>query len=207
MQSMVLKSNFEIRLIIFTKQIRWYDTSLFLLCQQNMFLLCQQNMFLLCQQNKLQYVDTTNILQYVDTKQIRWHDTSLFLLCQQNMFLLCQQNILSFVLSFQKSAKYSTQTKFWNKFNKFHRTNMLILHDIDTGWRRLIGSPKLQIIFHKRATKYRSLLRKMTYKDKGSYESSPLCITWYRYKMISFFFFLIISVVSADLIWVWGGCE
>ena len=44
-----------------------------------------------------------------------------------------------------------------------------------TGWQRLIGSPKLQIIFHKRATKYRSLLRKMTYKDKGSYESSPPC--------------------------------
>jgi len=44
-----------------------------------------------------------------------------------------------------------------------------------TGWRRLIGSLKLQIIFHKRATKYRSLLRKMTYKDKGSYESSPPC--------------------------------
>ena len=47
----------------------------------------------------------------------------------------------------------------------------------DTGWRRLIGSPKLQIIFHKRATKYRLLLRKMTYKDKESYESSPPCIT------------------------------
>jgi len=46
---------------------------------------------------------------------------------------------------------------------------------IYTGWRRLIGSPKLQIIFHKRATKYRSLLQKMTYKDKGSYESSPPC--------------------------------
>jgi len=44
-----------------------------------------------------------------------------------------------------------------------------------TGWRRLIGSPKLQIILHKRATKYRSLLRKMTYKDKASYESSPPC--------------------------------
>ena len=29
---------------------------------------------------------------------------------------------------------------------------------IATGWRRLIGSPKLQIISHKRATKYRSLL-------------------------------------------------
>ena len=46
-----------------------------------------------------------------------------------------------------------------------------------TGWRRLKGSPNLQFIFHKRATKYRSLLRKMTYKDKGSYESSPPCKT------------------------------
>ena len=45
-----------------------------------------------------------------------------------------------------------------------------------TGWRRLIGSPNLQIVFHKRATRYRSLLRKMTYQDKGSYESSPPCI-------------------------------
>jgi len=44
-----------------------------------------------------------------------------------------------------------------------------------TGWRKLIGSPKLQIIFHKRAIKCRSLLQKMTYKDKGSYESSPPC--------------------------------
>jgi len=43
------------------------------------------------------------------------------------------------------------------------------------GWRRLIGSLKLQIIFHKRAIKYRSLLRKMTCKDKGSYESLPPC--------------------------------
>ena len=45
----------------------------------------------------------------------------------------------------------------------------------NSGWRRLIGSPKLQIIFHKRATKYRALLLKMTCKDKGSYGSSPPC--------------------------------
>ena len=51
-----------------------------------------------------------------------------------------------------------------------------------TGWRRLIGSPKLQIIFHKRAIRYRSLLRKMMYKDKGSYESSPPC-TWNIYSL------------------------
>ena len=37
---------------------------------------------------------------------------------------------------------------------------------IYTGWRRLIGSLKLQIIFHRRATKYRSLLQKINYKDK-----------------------------------------
>ena len=48
-----------------------------------------------------------------------------------------------------------------------------------TGWRRLIGSPKLQIIFYERATKYTSLLRKMTYKDKGSYESSPPCMKYF----------------------------
>ena len=44
--------------------------------------------------------------------------------------------------------------------------------NLGTGWRRLIGSLKLQIVFHKRATKCRSLLRKMTYTDKGSYESA-----------------------------------
>jgi len=53
-----------------------------------------------------------------------------------------------------------------------------------TGWRRLIGSLRLQIIFHKRATKCRSLLRKMTYKDKGSYESSLPCrsVTWLQHR-------------------------
>jgi len=57
-----------------------------------------------------------------------------------------------------------------------HDPSCIPMHRLDTGWRRLIGSPKLQIIFHKRASKYRSLLQKMTYKDKGSYESSPPCI-------------------------------
>jgi len=55
---------------------------------------------------------------------------------------------------------------------KFH-----VMLKCSTGWRRLIGSRKLHIIFHKRATRYRALLRKMTYKDKGPYESSPPCIS------------------------------
>jgi len=61
---------------------------------------------------------------------------------------------------------------------QYKKTIELTFHSqsqFTTGWRRVIGSPKLQIIFHKRATKYKSLLQKMTYKDKGSYESSPPC--------------------------------
>jgi len=37
-----------------------------------------------------------------------------------------------------------------------------------TGWRRPIGCLKLQVIFRKRATNYRTLVRKMTHKYKGS---------------------------------------
>ena len=44
-----------------------------------------------------------------------------------------------------------------------------------TGWRRLIGCLKLQVIFHQRSTNSRALLRKMTYKDKASYDSTPTC--------------------------------
>ena len=38
-----------------------------------------------------------------------------------------------------------------------------------TGWRRPIGYLKLQVIFCKRATNCRALLRKMTYEDKVSF--------------------------------------
>jgi len=50
-----------------------------------------------------------------------------------------------------------------------------VRENVITEWQRLIGSPKLQIIFHKRSTKYMSLLQKRTYKDKASYEVSPPC--------------------------------
>jgi len=38
------------------------------------------------------------------------------------------------------------------------------MYSQDTGWRRPIGCLKLQVIFRKRATNYRALLRKMTDK-------------------------------------------
>ena len=44
-----------------------------------------------------------------------------------------------------------------------------------TGWRRLIGCLKLQVIFCKRSNNYRALLRKMAYKDEASYDSTPPC--------------------------------
>ena len=50
----------------------------------------------------------------------------------------------------------------------------------DTGWRRLIGHLKLGVIFRKRATNYRALLRKLTYTHEASYGCSPPCTdyTW-----------------------------
>jgi len=53
-----------------------------------------------------------------------------------------------------------------------------------TGWRRLIGCLKVQVIFRKRATNYTALLQKMTYEDKASYDSTPPC-TWYGVAWIS----------------------
>jgi len=45
------------------------------------------------------------------------------------------------------------------------------------GWRRPIGCLKVQVIFRKRATNCRALLRKMAYGDKASYRSTPPCTT------------------------------
>jgi len=55
-------------------------------------------------------------------------------------------------------------------------TALYIDSALHTVWRRPIGCLKLQVIFCKRATNYRALLRKMTCKDKASYDSTPHCI-------------------------------
>jgi hypothetical protein len=44
-----------------------------------------------------------------------------------------------------------------------------------TGWRRLTGCLKLQVIFRKGATNHRALLRKITDRDKAAYDSTPPC--------------------------------
>ena len=85
-------------------------------------------------------------------------------LCHKLYRLCIYESQYIYIYTCESRTEYSTSL-----LTLFHGT-------IGTGWRRLIGSPKLQIIFHKRTTKYMSLLRKMIYTDKGSYESSPLCI-------------------------------
>jgi len=54
----------------------------------------------------------------------------------------------------------------------FHISKSCILC---TGQRSPIGCLKLQVIFRKRATSYRALLRKITCKDKASYGCSLHC--------------------------------
>ena len=95
-------------------------------------------------------------------------------------------------LTFDRPFSKKPMSYDWIKFKKpieydeiktpsTHAINQYTSTYSSTGWRRLIGSPKLQIIFHKRATtKYRSLLQKMTYKDKGSYQCSPPCTDIFR---------------------------
>jgi len=57
-----------------------------------------------------------------------------------------------------------------------HGTSQHLIHCLsDTRRRRPMGCLKLQVIFRKRATNYRALLRKMTYGNKASYGSSPPC--------------------------------
>jgi len=63
---------------------------------------------------------------------------------------------------FCKTALYKRLCSAKETYNLKEPSNGSHPTGLVTGWRRLIGSPKLQIIFHKRATKYRSLLRKMT---------------------------------------------
>jgi len=56
------------------------------------------------------------------------------------------------------------------------RVSQWLRHITRSGWQRPIGSLKLHVIFRRRATNYRALLRKMTNQDKASYGSLPPCV-------------------------------
>jgi len=59
--------------------------------------------------------------------------------------------------------------------NELCRYQSFILIHMRTGWRRLTGCLKLQVICRKRATNYRALLWKMTHEDQASNDSTPPC--------------------------------
>jgi len=107
----------------------------------------------------------TKLIDMCDvTQSYVWHDSCL---CVWHDSLICVRWIIDMCDVTHSYVGHDSSAR---------ATSLMFTCVTYTGWRRLIGSPKLQIIFHKRATKYRSLLQKMTYKDKGSYESSPPCI-------------------------------
>ena len=58
-------------------------------------------------------------------------------------------------------------------FCRLYVQHELSKQDQATRWRRPIGCLKLQVIFRKRAINYWALLRKTTYEDKASYDSTP----------------------------------
>jgi len=66
------------------------------------------------------------------------------------------------------SRRMTRQTGIENTINSYHKITEILESQLATGWRRLIGYLQLQVIFRKRATNYRALLRKMTYEDKAS---------------------------------------
>ena len=77
------------------------------------------------------------------------------------LFILCA----SFVRSFHFVCLVCTNGDTQNSF----------VFLVCSGWRRLLGCLEFLVIFRKRATNYRALLRKMTYEDKTSYDSTPPC--------------------------------
>ena len=66
-----------------------------------------------------------------------------------------------------------TDATWWQNSNVGYRE--ILRNEFSLGWRRLIGCLKLQVIFHTRATNYRTLWREMTSTDRASYVSSPSC--------------------------------
>ena len=87
--------------------------------------------------------------------------------------LPCNNETLS-VIFVNKYLDNTKQHQFWQRktaSNLFSKASSIVI-SYGTEWRRPIGCLKLQVIFRKRATHYRALLWKMTYKDKACYDST-----------------------------------
>jgi len=124
---------------------------------------------------------------HIDDKWVMWHLSCWWCMARKDMRVVWVMSHLHILHKCNVTLTYSRQVSdvthaHTHTHTHTHTSESMtaqgkrhVSHVTTTGWRRLIWSPKIQIIFHKRATKYKSLLQKMTYKDKGSHESSPPC--------------------------------
>ena len=83
---------------------------------------------------------------------------------------------LSFSLSHAHKHTHTHTQTHEHQASTAHTHLLAVQRICHTGWQRHVGCLKLQVIFRKRATKYRALLRKMTCRDMASYDSTPPCI-------------------------------
>jgi len=83
-------------------------------------------------------------------------------------FLFHTESAVYLSLSFIERRVHSTAANCTTELCRYHQY-------CTAGWRRCIGCLKLQVSFRKKATNYRTLLWKITSKDKASYGSSPPC--------------------------------
>jgi len=103
------------------------------------------------------------------------HDDTYKLTHQINWNQLIWWLIRDYFVTHMRGFDYSYEVISWLIWGHLMTNDDMMTH---TGWRRLVGCLKLQVIFRKRATKYATLLRKMTYKHRPSYGSSPPCMSW-----------------------------
>ena len=114
-------------------------------------------------------------------KKSAWHASSAFVCIYTYLY-----NIFVCIIVYapaQPSRSHNTHTHThthaWVRESERQRVCTYIYVYISTFMLKINTSTveiKLQVIFHKRATNYGALLRKMTFRDKVSYGSSPPCI-------------------------------
>ena len=100
-----------------------------------------------------------------------WVVSHIWVSCVPRMGESCPP--YSLVISHNMSYFRLIVSRVWVRDTSVHNTT----HTRDIGWRRPVECLKLQDIFRKRTTYYWALLRKMTYKDEASYDSTPPCMT------------------------------
>ena len=110
------------------------------------------------------HVHMSHITTVVSHMQLLWVMSYIWMSHILHMRESCHTNpqVKSHISRNRLPPKFHHLLRQWNKW-------------LSMGRRRLIGCLKLQVIFRKRATNHRALLRKIIYEDKASHDSTPPC--------------------------------